>query len=148
MHCRIQAQATLKKPQVVTGLPTQKDLIIHTSRVLNRRRHLVIDRCLLWDLWPLTLSLFVSLFCSASLLELFLNYSSVSCMTVIQTKPGNLLTVLDSSDKAILLECRPSRWNMDESVCSKMAAKRSHAVQKELTRLLASRKADPRKLKV
>ena len=44
-------------------------------------------------------SLFFPLFCSASLLELFPNFSSVSCTTVIQTKPGNLLTVLDSIDE-------------------------------------------------
>jgi len=42
---------------------------------------------------------FFSLFCSASLLELFPNFSSVSRMTVIQTKPGNLRTALDSIDE-------------------------------------------------
>ena len=59
----------------------------------------MIDRCLLCDLKPLTLfkSLSFSLFCSASLLELFPNYSSVSGMTVIQTKPGNLLTASDNA---------------------------------------------------
>ena len=44
-------------------------------------------------------SLFFSLFCSASLLELFPNFSSVPCTTVIQIKPRNLLTVLDTIDE-------------------------------------------------
>ena len=32
MHCRIKAQATLQKPQVVAGLLTQKDLLENSPK--------------------------------------------------------------------------------------------------------------------
>ena len=92
-------------------------------------------------------SLFFSLFCSASLLEFFPNDSSVSCMTVIQTKPGNLLTVLNSIDKTILLECRPSLWTW-ELVRMFQNGGQAYRCRKNLLDYLVSRKADQRKFKV
>ena len=63
-------------------------------------------------------SLFVSLFCFSSLLELFQNYSSVSYTTVIQTKLGNFFNVLApvvrKMDNAIQ---RINHYPLDSVVC-------------------------------
>ena len=62
-------------------------------------------------------------------------------MTVIQTKPGN---VLDSIDERHFT-CRHSHGN--KSVCSKMGAKHPHAVQKELTSFFGLSQSESKKTK-
>ena len=109
-----------------------------------------------WDLQPLSLlkSLFFSLFCSASSLELFPNcssVSSVSCTTVIQTRLGNLLTVLDLIDKAILLQCTGLQGETWERVCMlQNGSQASHGAERtyQIIWLLAKRIKESLRFKI
>ena len=67
---------------------------------------------------------------------------------MIETKPGNLLMVLDSIDERHSTRVLAFTVKLgNESVCSKTAAKRPHVVQKELTSFFGFSQSGSRKAK-